>query len=125
MNQTNAIICGVIKNSVDKLVANMNLAIKTGEQFNMYKIVIYENNSTDGTKDLLKKYETNQNIKYQQQFKSRFQNRMSQKMRPDYQTLDFMRLAHRPLLLLKTKFISLQFLYTAPRFTEISTFKHR
>ena len=63
MNQTNAIICGVIKNSVDKLVANMNLAIKTGEQFNMYKIVIYENNSTDGTKDLLKKYETNQNIK--------------------------------------------------------------
>jgi len=47
MQKTNAIICGVVKNCVDKLEANMNLAIKTGEQFNAYKLVIYENNSTD------------------------------------------------------------------------------
>jgi hypothetical protein len=58
MNRTNAIICGVVKNCADKIDANMNLAIKTGEQFNAYKLVIYENNSTDKTKELLKKYKT-------------------------------------------------------------------
>ncbi len=58
MQQTNAIICGVVKNCADKLEANINLAIKTGEKFNAYKLVIYENNSTDGTKDILKKYKT-------------------------------------------------------------------
>jgi hypothetical protein len=58
MKQTNAIICGIVKNCADKLDQNINLAIKTGEQFNSYKLVIYENNSTDRTKEMLKKYET-------------------------------------------------------------------
>ena len=58
MERTNAIICGIVKNCADKLDANINQAIKTGEKFNTYKLVIYENNSTDGTKDLLKKYKS-------------------------------------------------------------------
>ena len=63
MNRTNAIICGIVKNCADTIEANINLAIKTGEQFNTYKLIIYENNSTDGTKSLLKRHASNPNIK--------------------------------------------------------------
>jgi hypothetical protein len=60
---TNVIICGVIKNVGNKLINNIEHAIKTGQNFKTYKIVIYENNSTDNTKSILNTYVSNPNIK--------------------------------------------------------------
>lgn len=57
----NVLICGVVKNCVGKISLNINLAIKTGELFNNYKILIYENNSNDGTKEVLQQYLYNKN----------------------------------------------------------------
>ena len=55
----NVLICGIVKNCVKKITNNIKLAIQTGELFNNYKIIIYENNSNDGTKELLQKYSHN------------------------------------------------------------------
>lgn len=64
MNKINesVLICGVVKNCGNKINFNVNLAIKTGEIFEDYKIVIYENNSTDHTKQELNKFILNPNI---------------------------------------------------------------
>jgi hypothetical protein len=64
MNKINerVLICGVVKNCGDKINHNINLAIKTGEIFNDYKIIIYENNSTDNTKEELNKFTDNSKI---------------------------------------------------------------
>jgi len=59
MENLNIIICGVVKNCRLKLDNNIRLAIETGKLFNTYKIVIYENNSTDGTKEVLQNYKSN------------------------------------------------------------------
>lgn len=59
---TNVIICGVIKNCSNTLQQNIDLAIETGELFHNYKIIIYENNSTDETKYILDTNRTNSNI---------------------------------------------------------------
>ena len=56
MIKNKVIICGVIKNIEKVLLLNINNSIKTGEMFEDYKIIIYENNSTDNTKELLKQY---------------------------------------------------------------------
>ena len=53
------IICGVVKNCVGKISPNIKLAIQTGELFDSYKILIYENNSNDGTKEVLYQYSYN------------------------------------------------------------------
>jgi hypothetical protein len=58
----NIIICGIVKNCADKINFNINLAIKTGELFNTYKIIVYENNSTDSTKKVLNQYVSNNKI---------------------------------------------------------------
>lgn len=50
------IICAVVKNAAKRLKMNMDLAIKTGGGFEEYKLVVYENNSTDETKNILKNY---------------------------------------------------------------------
>lgn len=63
MISENVIICGVVKNVGFKLKSNIDHAINTGKNFLKYKIVIYENNSTDNTKDMLKLYSSNENIK--------------------------------------------------------------
>jgi len=52
----NILICGIVKNCGNKIRLNLNLAIKTGQLFNDYKIIIYENNSTDNTKEELQKF---------------------------------------------------------------------
>jgi hypothetical protein len=59
----NVIICGIIKNGERVIEKNIDLAIKTGELFNKYKLVVYENNSTDNTKLVLNKFNDNSNIK--------------------------------------------------------------
>ena len=48
------IICGVVKNVADKILTSINLCINIGKLFDDYKIIIYENNSTDNTKEVLK-----------------------------------------------------------------------
>jgi hypothetical protein len=63
MISQNIIICGVVKNIGNKLKPNIDHAINTGKYFLNYKIVIYENNSTDNTKDILKLYSSNKNVK--------------------------------------------------------------
>ena len=59
---TNIIICGVVKNCYDKISNNINLSIKTGQLFNNYEIIIYENNSIDKTKQILQEFKQNKNI---------------------------------------------------------------
>jgi hypothetical protein len=54
----NVVICGVVKNSAKHLRLNIELAIELGKRCDNYKIVIYENNSTDGTKSILGSYQT-------------------------------------------------------------------
>ena len=52
MNKINetVLICGVVKNCEKRLNLNINHAIRTGEVFQDYRVIIYENNSTDDTK---------------------------------------------------------------------------
>ena len=57
----NVIICGIVKNVQVHIRKSLEFCIKTGEMFNDYKIVIYENNSVDGTKNILKNYEKEMN----------------------------------------------------------------
>jgi len=54
MINQNILICGVVKNAAKYLEKSLALCIKTGELFENYKIIIYENNSTDATKDIIK-----------------------------------------------------------------------
>lgn len=54
MIEKKILICGVIKNiEKTKFLKNIILCHKTGKNFNDYRIIIYENNSTDNTKKIL------------------------------------------------------------------------
>ena len=57
------IICGVVKDVEKYIQLNINNCIETGKLFQDYKIIIYENNSTDNTKNILSKYIDNHNFK--------------------------------------------------------------
>jgi len=57
------IICGVVKNVERTIEKNIQHALETGSNFEKFKIVIYENDSTDNTKGILNKYIKNKNIK--------------------------------------------------------------
>ena len=57
------IICGVCKNVGNYLDNSIKAATKIGENFEDYKIVLYENNSTDNTKQVLSKYINNDKFK--------------------------------------------------------------
>jgi hypothetical protein len=63
MTDKKVIICGVIKNVEHVLQRNIEHALETGSKFNKFKLVIYENNSTDNTKDILHRYKSNENVK--------------------------------------------------------------
>ena len=56
------IFCGVVKNADANLKKNINLCINNGKNFEDYRVVIYENNSTDNTKHILKEYENDKII---------------------------------------------------------------
>ena len=58
INET-VLICGIVKNCDKRLNLNLIHAIKTGEIFKDYRIVIYENNSTDNTKQILNNFKSN------------------------------------------------------------------
>ena len=55
----NVIICGIIKDCGKTLLSNMEKVIETSDLFKKCKIVIYENNSKDNTKELLKLIQLN------------------------------------------------------------------
>ena len=58
----NVIICGVVKNAAANLNNNIKLAVQLGSKCDKYKIVLYENNSTDTTKQILSGYKNNLNF---------------------------------------------------------------
>lgn len=60
---TNVIICGVVKNVGNLLINNINLAYQLKNKFNKFKLIIYENNSTDNTKQILQDLSNDNNIK--------------------------------------------------------------
>ncbi len=61
--EENILICGVVKNAAKYLDASIRLCIQTGKLFKNYKIIIYENNSTDHTKHILSRYTDNHKFK--------------------------------------------------------------
>ena len=61
-NEMNVIICGVVKNAQQQLCNNIDTAIQLGKRCNKYKIVIYENNSTDSTKNILETFGHNEHF---------------------------------------------------------------
>ena len=61
-NGLNVIICGVVKNAQSQLCKNIETAIQLGKKCNQYKIVIYENNSTDSTKNILEIFRDNEHF---------------------------------------------------------------
>lgn len=63
MSNNKVIICGVVKNVESRIDKNIKHALETGSRFEKFKLVIYENNSTDNTKERLNYYENNKNIK--------------------------------------------------------------
>jgi hypothetical protein len=58
----NVIICGVVKNAAANLDNNLKLAMQLGAMCTKYKIVIYENNSSDATKQILGNYGTDEHF---------------------------------------------------------------
>lgn len=58
----NVLICGITKNNENYLHRSLELCNLTGKMFHDYKIIIYENNSTDNTKTILDKYKFNKNF---------------------------------------------------------------
>jgi hypothetical protein len=63
MSDNKVIICGVVKNVESCIDKNIKYALETGNRFKKFKLVIYENNSTDNTKERLHSYCNNNNIK--------------------------------------------------------------
>ncbi len=61
MNKINetVLICGIVKNCEKRLNLNITHAIRTGEAFKDYRVIIYENNSTDNTKKILNNFKNN------------------------------------------------------------------
>ena len=49
----NILICGVVKNAENRLTKNILFCKKLGSYFDNFKMIVYENNSTDNTKKIL------------------------------------------------------------------------
>lgn len=57
------LICGVVKNASLFLQRSLERCMRTGSLFDDYRIVLYENNSTDNTKNILQMYKTHPKYK--------------------------------------------------------------
>lgn len=60
---SNILVCGVVKNTGNILINNIKLAYQLKDNCNKFKMIIYENNSTDNTKEILKSVSVDNNIK--------------------------------------------------------------
>lgn len=60
---SNVLVCGVVKNTGNLLINNIKLAYQLKDKCNKFKMIIYENNSTDNTKEILKSISVDNNIK--------------------------------------------------------------
>ena len=56
MAQETVVFCGLIRNGASSLSLMMQRIEQTGKLFKTYKVIIFENDSTDGTRDLLTKW---------------------------------------------------------------------
>lgn len=64
----NVIVCGVCQNIAKRLPNSIQIMEKIGSLFENYKIIIYENNSSDNTKDIITHMATkNQHIVFLQE----------------------------------------------------------
>ncbi len=54
--QSNILICGVVKDAESIIQTNLLRILRLGSHFKKYHAFIYENNSEDGTKDILSKF---------------------------------------------------------------------
>ena len=63
MINENILICGIVKNCEERITQNIYLALQTGYHFTNFKLIIYENNSTDNTKNILNTFSNDSNIK--------------------------------------------------------------
>lgn len=63
MRRRDIIICGVVKNVKNRIDHNIKLCRELGNRCDSYKIIIYENNSNDGTKEILEKYNNDPDCK--------------------------------------------------------------
>jgi len=64
MKEYNIIIAGCCRNVSSFIEKNIYIMNEIGKQFKSYKIIIYENDSIDGTRDLLKKMQDNKTMEY-------------------------------------------------------------
>ena len=60
---SNVLVCSVVKNTGNLLINNIKLAYQLKDKCNKFKMIIYENNSTDNTKEILKSVSVDNNIK--------------------------------------------------------------
>ena len=56
------IICGVVKNNGKKMKFNIKKCLETGNYFKDFRVIIYENNSKDRTKNILSKYKDHDKV---------------------------------------------------------------
>lgn len=62
-SEQSIIICGICRDVINNLKFNIARIEKIGELFREYKVILYENDSKDGTKKLLKDWgEANKNV---------------------------------------------------------------
>lgn len=73
------LVCGVCKDIEPQLPCMMKIMEKVGGLFDDYKIVVYENNSTDNTKNLLRNW-MNNNGKVEIMLESLTQDELSQRV---------------------------------------------
>jgi len=59
MSRSTIIFCSIVRNCGKAILHNISAIEKIGKYFNDYTVIIFENNSIDNTKDILKKWETN------------------------------------------------------------------
>jgi hypothetical protein len=57
MSESTVVICGIARDISQNIIANIARIERLGKMFDDYRVVIYENNSTDGTDELLKEWE--------------------------------------------------------------------
>src|SRR5665213_549960 len=58
MRQHKVVIAGITRDNANELPTVIKYIERTGQTFQDYRVVLFENDSTDGTKEILKKWGT-------------------------------------------------------------------